>query len=164
MEVPRPPAAEAYATATEIPGLSCISVTYCCGNSVSLLTHWARPGTKPASSWTLWKQHWVLNPLSHNGNCQFLFIYLFLLFCFRATPMAYGSSWARVQIGAAAAGLHNIHGNTRSEQHLWFTPQLAATPDTQPIEWSQGSNLHPHGHCVRSLTHWATMGTPPFLN
>ena len=35
-----------------------------CGNAGSL-THWARPGTEPASSC---RQHWVLNPLSHNRN------------------------------------------------------------------------------------------------
>ena len=31
------------------------------------LTHWARPGIKPKSSWTLCR---VLNPLSHNRNPQ----------------------------------------------------------------------------------------------
>ena len=37
-------------------------------------------------------------------------------FClFRATPMAYGSSQARGQVGAVAAGLHHSHSNARSE-------------------------------------------------
>ena len=36
--------------------------TAACGNAASL-THWARPGSKPASSKRL---HWVLNPLSYN--------------------------------------------------------------------------------------------------
>ena len=42
------------------------SVTFAaaCSNARSL-THWARPGIKPASSQTLC---WVLNPLSHNEN------------------------------------------------------------------------------------------------
>ena len=42
------------------------SVTYgaACSNTRSL-THWARPGIEPASSW---RQHGVLNLLSHNGN------------------------------------------------------------------------------------------------
>ena len=35
------------------------------------------------------------------------------LFVFRATPAAYGSFRARGWIGAAAAGLHHSHNNTR---------------------------------------------------
>jgi len=35
-----------------------------------------------------------------------------ILFHFRATPVAYGSSWARDRIGAAAADLHHSHSNT----------------------------------------------------
>ena len=42
----------------------------------------------------------------------FLFIFFFLLFAFRAVPAAYGSSQARGQIGAAAAGLHHSHSHT----------------------------------------------------
>ena len=38
--------------------------------------------------------------------------------------------------------------------------QLAATPDPQPTEKSQGSNLHHYGDCLRFLTHWATTGIP----
>ena len=41
--------------------------------------------------------------------------------------MAYGSSQARGQIGAAAAGLH--HSHARSELHLGPMPQLTAMPD-----------------------------------
>ena len=44
---------------------------------------------------------------------------LLLLFLCRATLMAYGSSWARGQIRAIAAGIHHSHRNTRSEPHLW---------------------------------------------
>ena len=46
---------------------------YACGNA-GFLTHWLRPGIKPASSQ---RQSWVLNLLSHNGNSQddFLFHY-----------------------------------------------------------------------------------------
>ena len=40
-----------------------------------------------------------------------VFIYLF----FRATPVAYGGSQARGQIGTTAAGLHHSHGNEGSE-------------------------------------------------
>ena len=41
-----------------------------CGNERSL-THWARPGIKPTSSWRLCR---VLNLLSHNGNPCYCFI------------------------------------------------------------------------------------------
>ena len=44
---------------------------------------------------------------------------LFFFFCFfRATLMAYGSSQARGQIRAAAAGLHHNHSNVGSEPYL----------------------------------------------
>ena len=46
-----------------------------------------------------------------------------------ATPAAYGNSWARGQIGTAAAGLHYSHSNTGSEPHLRPMPQLAAMLD-----------------------------------
>ena len=46
-----------------------------------------------------------------------------------AATVAYGSSQAKGQIRAAAAGLHHIHSNTRSEPHLLPMPQIAAMPD-----------------------------------
>ena len=46
----------------------------------------------------------------------FIFIYLFIC-CFRATPIAYGGSQSRGQIGAVAAGLHHSHSNTGSLTH-----------------------------------------------
>ena len=42
--------------------------------------------------------------------------FFFFFWLFRATPAAYGSSQARGQIGAAAAG--HSHSNPRSEPHL----------------------------------------------
>ena len=56
--------------------------------------------------------------------------------------MADGSSQAKRQIAAAAAGLH--HSNEGFEPHLQPTPQVTATLDPQPTEQGQGSNLHPH--------------------
>ena len=57
-------------------------------------------------------------------------------FCFvlflRATPAAFGSSLARGQIGATAAGLHHSHSNMGSKLHLWSTSQLMEMPDPQP--------------------------------
>ena len=43
-------------------------------------------------------------------------------FLLMAVPVAYGSSQARDQIRAAAAGLHHSHGNTRHELHMQPTP------------------------------------------
>lgn len=49
----------------------------------------------------------------------FTFKIIFCLFvCFRAAPMAYGTSQARGQIRATAAGLHHSHSNARSKRHL----------------------------------------------
>ena len=51
--------------------------------------------------------------------------FIYLLIYFRAAPSAYGSSQARGQIRAVAAG----HSNIGSEPHLQPAPQLTATPD-----------------------------------
>ena len=64
---------------------------------------------------------------------------------FKATPMTYGGSQARGQIGAVAAGFHQSHSNVGSEPYLLPTPQLMATPDSYPTERGQGSNPHPYG-------------------
>ena len=50
-------------------------------------------------------------------------------FLFTATPAACGSSRARGEIGAAAAGLHHSHSNMGSQLHLRPAVQLVATPD-----------------------------------
>ena len=65
-----------------------------------------------------------------------LFFSLFL----RAAPMAYGSSWARGQIRAAAAGLYHNHSNARS-----FNPLSEARNQTCIlIDTSQVLNLLIH--------------------
>ena len=46
------------------------------------------------------------------------FFFFFFSFCFRATPVAYGGSPARGQIGAVANSLHHSHSNTRSKLRL----------------------------------------------
>ena len=53
----------------------------------------------------------------------------FLFFFFKAAPVAYGSSQARAQIGAAAASLCHSHSNVGSEPHLQPTLQLSAMLD-----------------------------------
>ena len=60
----------AYATATETPDWS--HICDLCHSNDGALTHWLRPGIKPASSGTL---RCVLNRLSHNRNAH-LFIFL----------------------------------------------------------------------------------------
>ena len=56
-------------------------------------------------------------------HSQFSFTLSLSFSFFRAAPVAYGSSRARSQIRAAAAGLHHSHSDAGSE------PQLAAMPD-----------------------------------
>jgi len=63
------------------------------------------------------------------GRCAEIYFFLFLFLLFRAIPEAYGSSQARGQIGAAAAGLNHSHSHTGSEPHLRPTTQLTATLD-----------------------------------
>ena len=68
------------------------------------LIHRMRPGIEPVFSK---RQRRVLNPLESQQelqNCDFFFVFL------RAVPVAYGSSQASGQIGAAAAG-HNKGGS-----------------------------------------------------
>ena len=56
---------------------------------------------------------------SNGGLSSSLSPFFFFFFClFRAAPVAYGSSQARGQIGAAAASLHHSHSNEGSEPHL----------------------------------------------
>ena len=50
-----------------------------------------------------------------------------------AAPAACGSSWARCQIRATAAGLHHGHSNARSELNLQPTPQPEAMPVLNPL-------------------------------
>ena len=65
----------------------------------------------------------------------------FFLFFLMAAPMAYGSSQAMRQTGAAPAGLLHNHSKARSKPCLWPTPQLIAILDL--------------------LTHWVRPGNEP---
>ena len=89
-------------------------------------------------------------PMASSPQVDFILLYFifnfFCLFAFsRAAPAAYGGSQPRGLIGAAATSLHQSHSNMRSDPLLQPTPQLTATPDCQPTEEGQGSNLQPHG-------------------
>ena len=72
---------------------------------------------------------WVLNLLSHNGNCYYAFVVVVVV-VFQAALVAYESSQARGQIRAITAGLHHNHSKAGSDLHLRPTPQ----PDSQPTE------------------------------
>ena len=54
--------------------------------------------------------------LQFGEHLGFYFFILFYFIClFRTTPMAYGGSQARGQIGAVAANLYHSHSNAKSE-------------------------------------------------
>ena len=59
--------------------------------------------------------HWVTGTWCAFHYLSFFFLSFFFLFT--ATPMTYGSSWARGQIRASAAGLCHSHSNARSLSH-----------------------------------------------
>ena len=117
------------------------------------LTHWARPGTEPTSSWILVRfvKYWAtmgtppqctLKSTRIHGHFYILWLLILLskfklndiylifssFYCslFRVTPAAYGSSWARSQIRAATVSIHHSHSITGSKPHLQPTVQLAA--------------------------------------
>ena len=59
---------------------------------------------------------WVRLPLK--GTVFENMVSSFLFVCFRAAPVAYGSSQARSRIRAAAASLHHSHSYAGSEPRL----------------------------------------------
>ena len=72
--------------------------------------------------------------------------FLFVFVLGPVTPMAYGGSQARGQIGAVTASLHYSHSYVGSEPHLQPTPELMAMPDPRPPEQGHRLNLHPLGY------------------
>ena len=101
------------------------------------LTHWTRPGVKPASSKILvgFLTHWATMGTLFKSHLIFFYFFVFLSFVVVvvaiswAAPAAYGDSQARGWIGAIATGLRQSHCNAGSEPRLQPTPQLTATPD-----------------------------------
>ena len=79
--------------------------------------------------------------------CSSLSPILVFLFLFFFPPLC-GCFQARGRIGARAAG----HSHIGSELHLWPIPQLTATPDPQPTEWGEGSNLAASWFLVRFIS------------
>ena len=64
-------------------------------------------------------------------------------FLLRAALEPYGSSQARVWIGASAASLHHSYSNAASEPHLRPTPQLMVMPDP----WAR-PGIEPVSSCI----------------
>ena len=88
-------------------------------------------------------------------------LFSFFLFClFRVTPAAYGSSQARVQIRATAAGLCHSHSNVRSEPPLQPTLQLTGMPDPLTHWASPGIKPQSSWILVGFVKGWATKGNP----
>ena len=91
---------------------------------------------------------------------SFSFFFLFFFWLFRAAPVVYGCSQARGWIWAAAAGCS--HSSSRSEPHLWPTPQLTAHGNARSSTHWVGPGIERASLwiLVRFVTHWATTGTP----
>ena len=69
------------------------------------------------------------SPLDFFYILFYFLVFFFLFCCFRAAPVAFGSSQARGRIKAAATSLGHSHSNTWFELDLWPTLQLMATLD-----------------------------------
>ena len=88
---------------------------------------------------------------------------MFFFFLSIAAPAAYGSSQARVQIRAAAAGLHHSHSNAGSEPCLDVHNSSRQCQILNPL-----SKARNRGTCLLRNTSWVhfcwvRMGTPtPF--
>ena len=90
---------------------------------------------------------------------EFSTMVFFFSFLFRAIPVAYGSSYTRGPIRVAAAGLCHSNATATSETRLQPMPQLAATPDSNPLSkarvepassWTLSQVLNPLSHIVNS--------------
>ena len=123
------------------------SVTYTTAHDNGrFLTHWMRPGIKPASSW------FIL--MNHNRSPKFVCLLLMAL------HSAYGSSQARGWIRAATAGLHHSHIDARLEPHLQSMPEAHGNARSL-THWAR-PGIEPASSwiLVQFLTYWATKGTP----
>ena len=131
------------------------------GNALSL-THWARPGTEPASSWILVR--FVSAEPRQELHVFYLkvppFSFSFSLFFFWG-PYLWHKEVPRLAV--------------KLELHLQAYATTMATPDRAasatyttacgnvgPLTyWAKpGTNKHPHGYSVRFLTHRVIAGTP----
>ena len=103
-------------------GATAVTYTTVCSNTGSL-THWARPGIKPKSSQ---RQHWVLNPLSHNRNSRFGFVLFNMGFLFIESNLIF-----------KLAKCQNI-GIPPSHNTLLMSLSNSCSPWWNGIWWCQG--------------------------
>ena len=85
---------------------------------------------------------------------------LFLFFFFKAAPMAYGGSWAGVELMLQLQALLHSQNSTRSELHLRPTLQLMAT--LWILNTLSEARDQTHNLMVPSQVHFCctTKGTP----
>ena len=125
------PAAYGFPMATIDQSCSC-DLCHNCGNTRSL-----NPLCRARDqTYVLELQRCCLSHCTSAGTPSLSFLNIaseqtsfFFLSFLRAAPVAYGSSKARGQIGAEAAGLHCSYSNMGSEPHLQPTLHLMAKPD-----------------------------------
>ena len=79
-------------------------------------------------------------------------------FLFRAVAAAYGSSQARVWIGAAAAGLYHSHRNSEL-RHIFDLH--CSLPRARCLTYWERPGIKPTSPWILAgfITYWATMGT-----
>ena len=82
-----------------------------------LVTDGERQGRTGAPVLRLLQPEGSVSPKTVTNSNNSFSVFLFILLFFRATPAAYVSSQAKGQIGAAGAGLHRSHCNTRDLTH-----------------------------------------------
>ena len=86
---------------------------------------------------------------------------IFTFFCLsRATPVPYGSSQDRSQIGAAAASHSHSPSNTGSELRLQSTPEAHGSARSLTCWARPGIEPSSLWILVGFVSRWATMGTP----
>ena len=83
----------------------------------------------PTGKWLSIQNNPLCSVETHDGIIVVTFVPAFYFILFLVYPMAYGSSQARGRIGAAAAGLHHSHSNTKPKPCLQPTPQPMAMLD-----------------------------------
>ena len=82
----------------------------------------------------------------------------FIVFVFRAEPVAYGSSQAGGRIEAVASSLCHSHSNIESKPHLYLHHSSQQGQILNPLSEAR-DRTHILVHTSRAHYHWATKGT-----
>jgi len=82
------------------------------------------------------------------------FFFFFFFGLFRVSPVAYGSSQGRGQIGAVATGLHHSHSNARSELMLktYFISLFGSS--CRGSEETNLTSIHEDAGLIPDLAQW----------